>query len=100
VLSTVPRGRYNDLKASMEVPGRLIAPYAKGQQVGTLKVSLDGKPIVERPLVVLADAPEAGFWGRMSDGVVLWWKGDKVSSAAVNAVPNASSGPSNAPNTK
>ena len=100
VLSTVPRGRYNDLKASMEVPGRLIAPYTKGQQVGTLKVSLDGKPIVERPLVVLADAPEAGFWGRMSDGVVLWWKGDKVGSAAVNAVPNASSGPSSAPNTK
>ena len=99
VLSTVPRGRYNDLKASMEVPGRLVAPYAKGQQVGTLKVSLDGKPIVERPLVALADAPEAGFWGRMTDGVLLWWKGDK-GSAAVNAVPAATSAPSNAPNTK
>ena len=100
VLSTVPRGRYNDLKASMEVPGRLVAPYTKGQQVGMLKVSLDGKPIVERPLVALADAPEAGFWGRMSDGVVLWWKGDKGGNAPISAVPNPTSAPNNAPNTK
>jgi D-alanyl-D-alanine carboxypeptidase (penicillin-binding protein 5/6) len=87
VLTTVPRGRYNDLKASMEVPGRLIAPYTKGQQVGTLKIGLDGKTLVERPLIALADAPEAGFWGRLSDGILLWWKGDKASSG-VSPVPN------------
>ena len=87
VLSTVPRGRYGDLKASLEVPGRLIAPYTKGQQVGTLKVALDGKTLVERPLVALADAPEAGFWGRLSDGILLWWKGDK-GSTGVLATPS------------
>jgi D-alanyl-D-alanine carboxypeptidase (penicillin-binding protein 5/6) len=87
VLGTVPRGRYNDLKASMELPGRLIAPYTKGQKIGTLKVALDGKTLIERPLVALADAPEAGFWGRLSDGVLLWWRGDKASSG-VSAVPN------------
>jgi D-alanyl-D-alanine carboxypeptidase (penicillin-binding protein 5/6) len=87
VLTTVPRGRYNDLKASLEVPGRLIAPLTKGQQVGTLKVALDGKPLVERPLIALADVPEAGFWGRLSDGILLWWKGDKASTG-VSAVPN------------
>jgi D-alanyl-D-alanine carboxypeptidase (penicillin-binding protein 5/6) len=87
VLATLPRGRYNDLKASLEMPGRLIAPYTKGQQVGTLKVALDGKILVERPLVALADAPEAGFWGRMSDGILLWFKGDKKGSD-VSPVPN------------
>ena len=96
VLSTVPRGRYNDLKASLEVPGRLIAPYSKGQQVGMLKVALDGKTLVERPLIALNDAPEAGFWGRMSDGILLWWKGDKPGTAAT-VTPNAAA---NAPNTK
>jgi len=87
VIATLPRGRYNDLKASLEMPGRLIAPYTKGQKVGTLKVALDGKVLVERPLVALEDAPEAGFWGRMSDGILLWFKGDKKGSD-VSAVPN------------
>jgi len=87
VLATLPRGRYNDLKASMELPGRLVAPYTKGQKLGTLKVALDGKTLIERPLVALADAPEAGFWGRLSDGILLWWKGDKASSG-VSSVPN------------
>jgi len=86
VLVTLPRGRYNDLKASMDLPSRLIAPYTKGQKVGTVRVALDGKVLVERPLVALTDAPEAGFWGRMSDGILLWFKGDKKSD--VSAVPN------------
>jgi hypothetical protein len=34
----------------------------------------------------LADAPQAGFWGRMSDGILLWFKGDAKSD--VSAVPN------------
>lgn len=86
VLVTLPRGRYNDLKATMDLPSRLIAPFAKGQKVGTVKVALDGKVLLERPLVALAEAPEAGFWGRMSDGILLWFKGDKKSD--VSAVPN------------
>ena len=86
VLISMPRGRYKDLKASMGLPSRLIAPFTKGQNIGTLRVTLDGKPLAERPLVALADAPEAGFWGRMSDGILLWFKGDAKSD--VSAVPN------------
>ena len=86
VVVSMPRGRYKDLKASMDLPNRLIAPYAKGQQVGTLRVTLDGKPIAERPLIALADAPAAGFWGRMSDGILLWFKGDKKGD--VSQVPD------------
>src|SRR6185437_8898007 len=56
VLITLPRGRYNDLKASMELPSRLIAPFTKDQRVGTLRVALDGKTLVERPLVSISDA--------------------------------------------
>jgi D-alanyl-D-alanine carboxypeptidase (penicillin-binding protein 5/6) len=87
VVVSMPRGRYKDLKASMDMPNRLIAPYTKGQPIGTLRVSLDGKPLVARPLVALADAPAAGFWGRMSDGILLWFKGDKA-GPEVSAVPD------------
>ena len=87
VLITLPRGRYNDLKASMDLPSRLIAPFGKDQKVGTLKVALDGKVLVERPLVSIADAPEGGMWRRFSDGVALWFKG--AATTQTETVPSA-----------
>lgn len=80
VLVTIPRGRYGDLKASMDLPATLIAPYKKGQALGTVHVSLDGKSIAERPLVALVDAPEGGFFKRLSDAVLLWFQGGKDST--------------------
>ncbi|MEO8458982.1 MAG: D-alanyl-D-alanine carboxypeptidase family protein [Dokdonella sp.] len=76
ILVTFPRGRYNELKATMSVPGRLIAPIQKGQAVGTLKVQFDDKILLERPLVALSDGAEGGLFKRMSDGIWLWFKSD------------------------
>jgi D-alanyl-D-alanine carboxypeptidase (penicillin-binding protein 5/6) len=73
LLVTVPRGKYEQLKAAMDVPPQLVAPYAKGQAIGTLRLSLDGKVVAERPLIALADAPEGGFFKRISDGFWMWW---------------------------
>lgn len=73
---TLPRGRYNDLKPSMDVPAQLLAPISKGQNIGTLRVSLDDKVLVERPLVALDDAPEGGLFKRLNDGFWLWWEAD------------------------
>ena len=77
LLVTLPRGRYGDLKASMDLPNHLIAPFTKGQQVGTLKLVLDGKPLLERPLITLNAAASGGYWHGFTDGMGLWWKGDK-----------------------
>lgn len=76
LLLTVPRGRYDELKAEMDLPRQLVAPFAAGAQVGTLRVLLDGEPLVERPLVALADAPQGGFVKRLGDGLRLWWESD------------------------
>lgn len=73
---TVPRGRYAELKPSMDVPKQLLAPIAKGQQIGTLRLSLDGEVVAERPLVALTDVAEGGFFSRMSDDFWLWWEGE------------------------
>ena len=78
LLVTVQRGRYGDLKASMDVPGRFVAPFTKGQAVGTIKISLDGKPIAERPVIVMDEAPEGGFFRRLGDGIMLWFKSDEA----------------------
>jgi D-alanyl-D-alanine carboxypeptidase (penicillin-binding protein 5/6) len=55
---TIPRGAYTKLKANMEIQQPLIAPLAKGQEVGVLKVSLEGKPVYEAKLVALQDYPK------------------------------------------
>jgi D-alanyl-D-alanine carboxypeptidase (penicillin-binding protein 5/6) len=52
----------------------LLAPLNKGTPVGTLKLSLDNRPLGEYPIVALEDVPLAGFFGRLWDTVVLWFK--------------------------
>ena len=76
VVVTVPRGRYDDLKASMDLPKEIVAPITQGQQVGTLKVSLDGETLLERPLLAQQAVEEAGFFGRLNDSFWMWWQGD------------------------
>jgi D-alanyl-D-alanine carboxypeptidase (penicillin-binding protein 5/6) len=76
VVATIPRGRYAELKANLDLPTQLVAPYVKGQAVGTLRVSLDGEPVAERPLVALQDAAEAGFVKRSWDGLMMWWEAE------------------------
>ena len=73
---SLPRGRYADLKPAMDVPKQLVAPIAKGQEIGKLRVSLDGKVLAERPLVALNAVEEAGFFGRLWDELWMWWESD------------------------
>ncbi len=69
----IPRGRYGEVKPFMDVPKQLVAPIAKGQLIGVLRVTLDGKLLLQRPLVALNDVPQAGFFGRMWDDMAMWW---------------------------
>lgn len=72
-LVTVPRGAYARIAASMNVQRPLSAPLKKGQNVGTLKLTLDGQVVYEAALVALEDQAEGGFFKRMSDSVWLWF---------------------------
>jgi D-alanyl-D-alanine carboxypeptidase (penicillin-binding protein 5/6) len=74
LLVSVPRGRYADLKPSMDVPKQLVAPIAAGQQIGTVKVTLDGKVVAESPLVAVQAVEEGGFFKRLWDAFMMWWK--------------------------
>ena len=49
----------------------LRAPITKGQVMGTLTFSLDGKAIYEIPLVALSDVAEGGFMSRMWDQMYM-----------------------------
>jgi len=71
---TLPKGQAQKLKLTMETVEPLIAPVSQGQRVGVVKVSLEGAPIGEFPLVALAEVPPANFLGRMWDTIRLWFK--------------------------
>jgi D-alanyl-D-alanine carboxypeptidase (penicillin-binding protein 5/6) len=49
----------------------LVAPVAKGTEVGTLSVTVAGKPISSVPLVTQADVGEGGLIHRLTDSVRL-----------------------------
>ena len=70
----VPRGKAGELKPVAQRTDPLIAPLAKGQQVGTLQFTLDGKVLRSEPLVVQDAVERAGFFGRMVDTVKRWFE--------------------------
>jgi len=72
---TIQRGRYDDLKAQVELQSELTAPLAEGAVVGSINISLDDKTIVNLDLVTLAAVEEAGFMGRSWDGLKMWVDG-------------------------
>jgi D-alanyl-D-alanine carboxypeptidase (penicillin-binding protein 5/6) len=71
---TVPKGDVEKLKAELASQPAIVAPVAQGQRVGTLKVTLDGKPVGEYPLVALETVASAGIFGRTWDTLRLWIK--------------------------
>jgi len=75
VYVTVPKGEGGSLKTTVERTDPLVAPLAKGQRVGTLKVATaTGVAVAEVPLVVLEPVDEAGLLGRAWDALRLWIK--------------------------
>lgn len=71
---TLPKGQAQNLKLSLEAVEPLLAPVTKGQKVGTVNVTLDGKRIGAYPLLALADVAPASVFGRAWDTVRLWFK--------------------------
>ena len=70
----VPAGSAAQLKTQVVRPDPLVAPFAKGQAVGSLKVMQGDKALFEVPLVVLEPVEQAGVLGRAWDAVRLWIK--------------------------
>jgi D-alanyl-D-alanine carboxypeptidase (penicillin-binding protein 5/6) len=72
---TIPRGRYDDLDAQVEMQPELSAPLAAGVTVGKITVQLGEDLVAGRDLVTLSAVEEAGFFGRSWDSLRLWFDG-------------------------
>ena len=66
---TMQKGQASNIKTELQVSPEINAPLQKGQVIGKLVASLDGKVIAEKPVVALQAVEEAGFFSRMLDHV-------------------------------
>ncbi len=69
---TIPRGSYDDLDSTLNIPAVLLAPVAEGQPLAELKISLNGNELASEPLRALGDNPSGSIWQRTRDSVSLW----------------------------
>ncbi|MBV5297418.1 MAG: D-alanyl-D-alanine carboxypeptidase [Rhodoferax sp.] len=74
IVVAVPAGSGGKLSTEVVRAEPLVAPIAKGQQMGLLKVSGAGQVVAEVPLLALQAVEQAGMLGRAWDALRLWIK--------------------------
>jgi D-alanyl-D-alanine carboxypeptidase (penicillin-binding protein 5/6) len=74
VMVTVPKGVAAKMKPVLERKDPLVAPVVEGANVGKLKMMVDGKPLLELPVVALETVNQASIFGRAWDSMRLWLK--------------------------
>jgi D-alanyl-D-alanine carboxypeptidase (penicillin-binding protein 5/6) len=72
VMVTVPKGVAAKMKPVLERKDPLVAPLPLNTRVGSLKMMVDGKPLLELPVVALENVEEASIFGRAWDSIRLW----------------------------
>jgi len=73
---TLPRDRFENLRAVLETRQPFVAPLARGQKAGIMKVMRDTTTVAEFPVIALEDVPVAGFLSRGWDTLRLMLRHD------------------------
>ena len=70
---TLPRGQANDIKTSVDLRPRLIAPLQVETAVGQLRVYAGNQTLTTLPVHPLTSVAEGGWWRRLIDTIRLWF---------------------------
>ncbi|ESS71866.1 D-alanyl-D-alanine carboxypeptidase DacC [Methyloglobulus morosus KoM1] len=71
---TIPRRRYNDIAASVNVDKQILASVKAGVKLGTVTVKLKDAVIATKDLVALKDVEKGGIFRRLYDSVLMMIK--------------------------
>lgn len=71
---SIPRGQAKQLKATLVTQQPIVAPIENGQRMGTLKLTLSGKPYLEFPVVALEPVALANVFSRGIDSIRLFFQ--------------------------
>ncbi len=74
IFITIPRGRYRDLDASMEIDAEISAPVARGQALGQVIIKLDDEVILEDAIVAMQAVNEGSLIDRAMDSIKLMFR--------------------------
>lgn len=71
---SLPKDGAQRVEAALASHQPVMAPIQRGQELGTLTLSIDGRLLGEYPVVALQDVEVSGFFGRLWDALRLWIK--------------------------
>lgn len=73
VFVTIPRGSRNRLESTVDLDSVIKAPINVGDELGRVKVSLNGTVLVDKPVLALTEVPEGGLFKRLWDAIKLFF---------------------------
>lgn len=73
VYVTIPRGSMGALESVVDVDTVIKAPVSIGDELGRVRVTLNGETVVDKPVLALQTVPEGGFIKRIWDVIKLFF---------------------------
>ena len=70
---TLPRSASNDIKTTVDLQPRLIAPLSRSTDIGVLHVTSGSRTLATVPVHPLAAVAQGGWWRRLIDTIRLWF---------------------------
>ena len=74
IVVAVPVGTAAQISTTVARPDPIFAPLRQGQNLGTLNISISGRPYTQLPLQTLQAVESAGWFGQTWDAIRLWIK--------------------------
>lgn len=69
--ATVPRRHYKDLKATIIVNKKIVAPVKEGDKLGSVTVSFKGEVVSNKDLIALKTVNEGNIFKRAYDSILM-----------------------------
>nr|WP_262492560.1 D-alanyl-D-alanine carboxypeptidase family protein [Marinobacter sp. AL4B] len=73
VYVTIPRGSRDKLESTVDLDSVIKAPIKMGQELGQVRVLLDGETVVEQPVLALTEIEQGGLFKRLWDSIKLFF---------------------------
>ncbi len=74
IVVAVPVGTASQISTTVARPDPIFAPLRKGQNLGTLNISISARPYTQLSLQTLQAVQPAGWFGQTWDSIRLWIK--------------------------
>ncbi len=73
VYVTIPRGSRAKLESSVDLDSVIKAPIKMGEELGRVRVALDGEVLIEQPVLALTEIEQGGLFKRLWDSIKLFF---------------------------